>query len=436
MNSATAHLRDAIHERTAKIGVLGLGYVGLPLCVEFARKGFAVTGFDVNKEVVDALRRGRSHVSDIPAQVLREVLRTKRFHPSNRFDELSGQDAIIICVPTPLRKSKEPDVSYIVTAASQIFHRLKKGQLIILESTTYPGTTRELVQPMLEEGGLKAGRDFHLAFSPERVDPGNKTYRIANTPKVVGGISPDSIRLAAELYGQIVETVVPVSSAEAAEMVKLLENTFRAVNIGLVNEIAMMCHKLGLDVWEIIGAAATKPFGFMPFQPGPGIGGHCIPLDPQYLAWKMKSLNFEPRFIELAGVINSSMPQYVVARMADVLNLRRKALRGSRILVLGVAYKPNVSDVRESPALDVIHLLEERGAVVSYHDPHVPRAHVQEKRYASVPLSAAALRRQDLVAVMTGHRIVDYAWVLKHSRAVFDARNAIPHGPDPKLFRL
>ncbi|MBI4386386.1 MAG: nucleotide sugar dehydrogenase [Elusimicrobia bacterium] len=429
-------LQQKIENKTARVGVLGLGYVGLPLCVEFARRGFEVSGFDVSERLVRDLKGGRSHVLDVASETIRDLVRSGRFSPTTRFDRLGRADAIVICVPTPLRKSKEPDVSYILSATREVSRRLRRGQLVVLESTTYPGTTRELVLTALERAGLRVGRDFHLAFSPERVDPGNKTYRITNTPKVVGGVTPACARAAAALYGQIVERVVPVSSPEAAEMVKLLENTFRAVNIGLVNEIALMCHRLGLDVWEVISAASTKPFGYMPFYPGPGIGGHCIPLDPQYLAWKMKSLNFEPRFIELAGVINASMPEFVVRRIGDILNGDSKPLKGSRILVLGVAYKPNVSDVRESPALDVIKLLGEQGVAVSISDPWIKTIQVENRKFRSRPLTRAELRRYDLVAVLTAHGGVDYRRVLRAARRVFDARNALAGVADPKLFRL
>jgi len=425
-----------IEDKSARVGVMGLGYVGLPLCMEFARKGFRVSGFEIRKDLIRSLRRGQSHIADVPSTLIRDMTRAGRFRATDRFDEIKKLDAVIICVPTPLRKSKEPDVSYILAASREIARYLRRGQVIVLESTTYPGTTRELVLPLFEEHGLKVGRDFHLAFSPERVDPANRTYRIFNTPKVVGGLSPACTELASRLYSQVVERVVPVASSEAAEMVKLLENTFRAVNIALVNEMSLMCHKLNLDVWEIIGAAATKPFGFMPFYPGPGIGGHCIPLDPQYLAWKMRSMNFEPRFIELAGVINAAMPEHVVRRLSDLLNRRARALRGARVLLLGVAYKPNVSDVRESPALDVISLLQAEGCRVSYHDRWVPSVQVAGKRLASRPLNDAALGAADVTVILTAHSGIDYAWVLRGSKLVFDARNALQGALSPKLFRL
>ena len=417
-------LHTKISSRKASVGIVGLGYVGLPLAMEFAAKGFSVTGFDVDAGKAAGLMRGRSHIPDVPSKAVAAAVGAGRLAATTRFDGLRRMDAVIVCVPTPLRKTKEPDLSYIVSACEQIVPRLRRGQLIVLESTTYPGTTRELVLPMFEKKGLKAGRDFHLAFSPERVDPANKKFGIANTPKVVGGVTPSCGRAAAALYGAVVERVVPVSSTESAEMVKLLENTFRAINIAMVNELAVMCHRLGVDVWEIVSAAATKPFGFMPFYPGPGLGGHCIPVDPGYLAWKMKSLNFEPRFIELASSINASMPEYAVERLTGLLNSRRKAVKGSRILVLGVAYKPDVTDVRESPALDVMQLLMGLGAAVSYHDPHVPAVMVGRRRLRSVPLASGA-RLCDAAVVLTAHSGVDYGLVVKKAPLVFDTRNAL-----------
>ena len=421
-------LSARLKDRTARIGILGLGYVGLPLAVEFCRKGFRVSGFDTSRRRVAELRRGGSYVLDVTDAEVRRFTRAGLLAASERFDGVSACDVLMICVQTPLRKTREPDMSNILAAAGEISNRLKKGQLVILESTTFPGATEEIVLPVLEKGGRRLGRDFFLAFSPERVDPGNRAYGIANTPKVVGGAVQTSTRLAAEVYSAIVQEVVCVSSARAAEMAKLLENSFRAVNIALVNEMAQICHRLSLDVWEVIGAAATKPFGFMPFQPGPGIGGHCIPKDPQLLAWKMKTLDFEARILELASQINASMPRYTVERIAAMLNRDGKALKGSRILVLGVAYKPDVSDYRESPALDVILLLLEAGARVSYHDPFVARIEVGRRRMLSVPLSASALRSADCVAILTAHKDLDYAKVCRAARRVFDARN-VTRGP-------
>lgn len=417
-------LRAALTDRSARIGVVGLGFVGLPLAVEFCRKGFRVTGFDISPERVTSLHKGRSYVDDVKSAEVKRWVSRDKLQATSRFDALPDQDVILICVQTPLRKTKEPDISSILAAVGEVAKRLRKGQLILLESTTYPGTTEEAVLPVLKKSGLKLGKDFFLAFSPERVDPGNAVYKIANTPKVVGGADVESTRLAVEVYSQIVATVVPVSSTRAAEVVKLLENTFRAVNIALVNEMAQICHKLGLDVWEIIAAAATKPFGYMPFYPGPGIGGHCIPKDPQLLTWKMKTLNFEPRFIELASTVNGSMPDYTVARIADLLNETKRSLNGSSILVLGVAYKPGSLDYRESPAIDVMDLLIKAKAKVAYHDPYVPSVEISGKRLASQPLTERTIRAADCVAILTAHREVDYKKVMRAAKAVFDARNA------------
>lgn len=438
-------LKKKILDRTASVGILGMGYVGLPLAMEFAARGFSVIGFETDKVKVRGLRRGRSHILDVDSESLRKEIKAKRFRATGRFDAVADCDVLIICVPTPLRKTKEPDVRYIRSACRAVGAHMRRGQLIVLESTTYPGTTREFVLPILESGGMsrrakrarwKVGKDFHLAFSPERVDPSNQHYRIPNTPKVVGGITPACTDLASLLYEQIIETVVPVSSASTAEMVKLLENSFRAVNIGLVNEMALMCHHLGIDVWEIISAAATKPFGFTPFYPGPGVGGHCIPVDPSYLVWKMKELNFEPRLIELASTINAQMPEHVSRRLAALLNEQKRPMRGSRILVLGVAYKPGVNDTRESPALDVIKLLLDQGAQVRYHDPYVPRVVLGRRRLSSTALTSAAVRKSDLVVILTAHRSVNYQLVLKSAKLVFDARNAIAGVEQRNLKRL
>jgi len=429
-------LEEKLSRRTARVGVVGMGYVGLPLAVEMAAQGFHVTGLDVDERKVRSLSRGISHIPDVPARTVKRLVRAKRFTASTRFDACRRCDVLVICVPTPLRKTKEPDLTYVVQACEAVARRMRKGQLIVLESTTYPGTTRELVLPLFEGRGFKVGRGFHLAFSPERVDPANPTYGITNTPKVVGGITPACGRLAALFYGQFVDRVVPVSSVDSAEMVKLLENTFRAVNIGLVNEIAQMCERLGVDIWEIVGAASTKPFGYMPFYPGPGLGGHCIPVDPTYLAWKMKSLNFEPRFIDLASTINSKMPEYTVSRISRLLNGFKLPLRGSRIGVLGAAYKPDVNDMRESPSLDVIQLLLDEGAKVWMHDPYVPEVEVAGTRLRSRPLTPAALKGADLMVILTAHKNVDYRRVLRHSRRVFDARNATAGLKRRNLYRL
>lgn len=419
----SSRLKARLKDKSARIGVLGLGYVGLPLAMEFCRKGFRVTGFDVSRERVSGLEKGKSYVLDVASAEIKRWNKAGRFLASHEFDGLSEQDVLFVCVQTPLRKTKEPDIGNIVAAVGEIAARPKPGRLIVLESTTFPGTTEEIVRPILEKTG-RLGEDFFLAFSPERVDPGNLRYHISNTPKVVGGSDDASTKLAVQLYSHIVETVVPVSSTRAAEVVKLLENTFRAVNIALVNEMAQVCHRLGLDVWEVIGAAATKPFGFMPFYPGPGIGGHCIPKDPQLLSWKMKTLNYEPRFIQLASTINGSMPEYTVRRLDQTLNLDKKALNGSRILVLGVAYKPNVSDFRESPALDVMELLSQSKARVSYHDAFVPEITIGGRRIASIALTDAALKAADCVMILTAHRGINYGKVARLAKRVFDARNA------------
>jgi UDP-N-acetyl-D-glucosamine dehydrogenase len=372
MNKHVKTLKKKIDERQAKIGVIGLGYVGLPLAVEFANAGFQVTGIDVDSNKVAGLRAGRSHVEDVTNDEVRPLIRKRLLRAQDHYRGCGKFDALLICVPTPLRKTKDPDISYIVAAVDQIAKELRAGQLIILESTTYPGTTEEVLRPRLEAEGLQVGKDLFLAFSPERVDPGNAEFKTHNTPKVVGGSTSNCSAVAVHLYRQAVQHIHPVSSTQVAEMVKLLENTFRAVNIGLVNEVALMCDRLGIEVWEVIDGAATKPFGFMRFYPGPGIGGHCIPLDPHYLSWKLKTLNYSARFIELAAEINGNMPLTVIRHAAELLNDRKLSVRGSRVFVLGVAYKKNTSDVRESPALDVIQLLEERGAKVSFHDPLVP----------------------------------------------------------------
>lgn len=421
-----------ISARRARVGVVGMGYVGLPLAVAFARKGFSVTGLESDPRRAAALRAGRSYVEDVSSADLARLVRSGALTIDSTGRSIPRLDAVLICVQTPLRKTKEPDISNILAACAAVAKGLRRGALVILESTTYPGTTEEAVRPALEASGLKAGRDFHLAFSPERVDPGNATWKIENTPKVVGGIDARSTRLASALYGQVIARVVPVSSTTAAELVKLLENTFRSVNIALVNELAQICDRLGLDVWEIVAAAATKPFGFMPFWPGPGIGGHCIPKDPRLLSWKMRELNFEPRFIELATAINGSMPAYAASRVARLLNRDGKAVRGSRVLVLGAAYKPGVGDWRDSPSLDLMHLLAEDGASVAYHDPFVPRVSAGGRTWTSRPLTDAALRGADCVAVLTAHREVDYRRVCRLARRVFDARNATAGIPAPQ----
>jgi len=412
--------------REALFGVVGLGYVGLPLVIELARAGYKVLGFDILPNVVEGLNAGRSHVKDITDAALQEVLAKGLFEATTDLSRLGEPDAISIAVPTPLSKFKDPDVSYIQASTESVRKTLRKGQVIILESTTYPGTTRELMLPALESTGLVVGKDFFLSFSPERVDPGNAVYGTRNTPKVIGGITPDCLAVTMALYQPSIDTLVPVSSPEAAELVKILENTFRSVNIGLVNETAIVCDKLGVDVWEVIEAAATKPFGFMKFLPGPGLGGHCIPIDPHYLAWKMRGLNYKTRFIDLAGEVNTEMPMFWVRKVADALNSISRSVRGSRILILGVAYKRDIDDLRESPALDIIRLLEQQGAQVEFHDPHVKSYLEDDKLVYSVPLTPEQVKQADCVMVVTDHTAVDYAMVKKHATLVVDTRHVMP----------
>lgn len=407
-----------------KCGVIGLGYVGLPLAVEIANAGFEVIGIDVDEDKVHAVNRGRSYIEDVPHSALARVVKSGRLRATTDFDTLAQIDAISICVPTPLRKTKDPDISFILDAVSEISKRLRKGQIIILESTTYPGTTDEMLLPELSQSGLRVGKDFYLAFSPERVDPGNKVYRTKDTPKIIGGITPQCTRKAAAYYKKIFDKVVPVSSTKCAEMVKLLENTFRSVNIGLVNEVALMCDRLGLDVWEVIDAAATKPFGFMAFYPGPGLGGHCIPIDPHYLSWKLKTLNYYAKFIELAGDINTNMPGYVVKKIISALNRVGKPLRNARIIIVGAAYKKNVGDLRESPALDVIELLHREGAHIEYNDPYVSEIREAGLELRSRPLTAKLLKSADCVVIITNHDSYDYEFICRHAPLIMDTRNA------------
>ncbi len=424
MAQADALIRKA-ERRDALFGIVGLGYVGLPLAVELAKAGYRVLGVDVSERVVQGLMSGRSHVKDVTDQELAAARADDRFVATADGDRLREADAISICVPTPLSKFKDPDVSYIVAATETVKKALRPGQAIILESTTYPGTTREIMLPALESTGLKVGKDFFLAFSPERVDPGNEVWTTRNTPKVVGGITADCRRVVCALYQPAIERLVPVSTTEAAELVKLLENTFRSVNIGLANEMAIVCDKLGVDVWEVIEAAATKPFGFMKFLPGPGLGGHCIPIDPHYLAWKMRGLNYKTRFIDLAGELNTEMPLFWVRKLAEALNDEGKPIRGTSVLVIGVAYKRDIDDLRESPALDILRLLEDQGARVSYHDPYVPRFEENGHRYESVPLTAQTIAGADCVMIVTDHDVLDYDLIRAHARRVVDTRNAL-----------
>jgi UDP-N-acetyl-D-glucosamine dehydrogenase len=438
-----AALKRRIESSDVRTGVIGLGYVGLPLAVQFAKAGYEVVGIDIDGRKVDALNAGTSYIQDVPTADVASLVAAGRLDATTDFAAVARLDTVNICVPTPLRKTKDPDVSYMVAAVTEVARYLHPGMLVILESTTYPGTTEELARPILEAGGLKAGRDFFLAFSPERIDPGNKQFNTANVPKVVGGTTADCAALAQVLYEGAIARVVTVGSTQAAEMVKLLENTFRAVNIGLVNEIAMMCDTLGIDVWEVVDAAATKPFGFMPFYPGPGLGGHCIPIDPFYLSWKAKQNGFDARFIELAGEINGHMPDYVLSKVTSALNDQKKAVNGSRVLVLGVAYKRDIDDIRESPALDVMKLLHEKGAEVEYSDPYVPYMTADAwhgpRALQSVTLDRDAVKRFDCVVITTDHSGFDYAMVVEHGLSVVDTRNAIGralHGAPPAVVRL
>lgn len=424
-----------IADHQAVVGVVGLGYVGLPLSMEFAKAGFKVIGYDVSKRTVDRLMKGESHIQDVSSSDVREQVRAGRFVATTDESQLATCDAVSIAVPTPLSKTRDPDMSYVQAATDAIARQAHAGMLIVLESTTYPGTTREVLQPRLEERGLTVGKDVFLAFSPERVDPGNPKWHTKNTPKVVGGVTPACTEVAAALYSACIDTVVPVASTEAAELVKLLENTFRAVNIAMVNEMAIICEKLGVNVWEVIDAAATKPFGYMKFTPGPGIGGHCIPLDPHYLAWKMRTLNYKTRFIDLASEINSEMPEYVVRKIARVLNEHRKSVNGSHILVLGVAYKKDIDDMRESPALDIIRLLENRGAEVEYHDPFVPSFTENGHSFEGVELTHERLAAVDAVVIITDHSGIDYQDIVDHAQVVIDTRNAT-RGLKPSKARL
>lgn len=405
------------------LGIVGLGYVGLPLVVECAEAGLDVLGFDVNEEVAALINRGESHIQDVPAEHVRRLVEAGRISATTDMSRLAECDAISICVPTPLSKTRDPDVSYILSATKAVAEGLRAGQVIVLESTTYPGTTRELVLPELEQTGLKVGEDFFLCFSPERVDPGNTTWQTRNTPKVIGGVTEACTRVGTALYERFIDTMVPVSSAEAAELTKILENTFRAVNIGMVNETALIADRLGVDVWEVIEAAATKPFGFMKFTPGPGLGGHCIPVDPHYLAWRMKELNYRTRFIELASEVNGEMPYFVREKVRDALNSVTKPVRGSKVLVLGVAYKRDIEDVRESPALDILRLLREDGAELSYHDSYVPSLQHEGLDLESIELSSEVLAGNDIVLIVTDHTDIDYAQVIEHARIVVDTRN-------------
>jgi UDP-N-acetyl-D-glucosamine dehydrogenase len=428
-----AALADKIKAKTARVGIVGLGYVGLPLAVEYAKAGYSVVGIDVQQSKVDQLNDGSSYVQDVPTSDVAPLVASGKLQATTDFAAVRDLDTINICVPTPLRKTKDPDMSYIVAACEEIEKHCHSGMLVVLESTTYPGTTDELVRPMLERSGYQVGQDFFLCFSPERVDPGNPKYHTKNIPKVVGGTTPACTEMGALFYSQVLDTIVPVSSTQVAEMVKLLENTFRMINIGLVNELALMCDRMNINVWEIIEAAATKPFGFMPFYPGPGLGGHCIPIDPFYLSWKSKQAGIEARFIELAGYINGQMPHFVVDRIQNALNDHSKPLKNSSVHILGIAYKREIDDVRESPALDVMHLLQRRGARISYSDPYVPSVRLDG---FSLESDVAALSNADCVVVITDHKAVDYAPIVKNAKLIVDTRNALKQFNSPNIVRL
>ncbi len=419
--------KKKIEDKTVRIGILGLGYVGLPLAREFANAGIKVLGFDTDERKVKVLNTGKSIIKNVPDSEVKKIADTKKFTATNNMSRIKNVDALLICVPTPLTENREPDMRYIIDSCRTIAKYLQPGQLVTLESTTYPGTTRELMAPILETSGLKAGKDFHLAYSPEREDPGNKLFSTRTIPKVVGGLTNKCRETAQMIYELAIETVIPVSSVEAAEATKILENVYRCINIAMVNELKMVFDRMGIDVWEVIRAASTKPFGFSPFYPGPGLGGHCIPIDPFYLTWKARQYDMPTRFIELAGEINTDMPHYVIARTMDALNNRKKSLNGSKILILGLAYKPDIDDVRESPSLELIELLKKKGAKVDYNDPYIPATHKQRKynlQMKSKPLSAAMLKQYDAVLISTNHSDYDYEWIVKNASLIIDTRNA------------
>jgi UDP-N-acetyl-D-glucosamine dehydrogenase len=429
-----------LKNKTARVGILGLGYVGLPLAVVFAEAGYHVTGIDPDGRKVEAIQKCKSYIPDVPTKTLARLVKAGMLSATTDFSAIKDLDAASICVPTPLRKTGDPDMSFIISATEEVAKYMHKGMVVVLESSTYPGTTREVLLPKLgDEKGFKVGEDWFCAFSPERVDPGREDYTTLNTPKVLGGMTAACTEVAAAWYGGAIQNIHIVSSAEAAEMAKLLENTFRMINIGLVNELAIMCERLGVDVWEVIDAAASKPFGFMKFTPGPGLGGHCIPIDPLYLSWKMKSYQYNARFIELASEINTNMPRYVVQRVQNALNEHSKALKGARCLILGAAYKPDIDDIRESPALDVIGLLQKKGAVVEYHDPYIPTLKTHEgKELHSAPDLMKAVRAADIVVIITNHKVYDYKAILAEAKFIFDSRNALGKAgkESPKVERL
>jgi UDP-N-acetyl-D-glucosamine dehydrogenase len=434
-SSSAAALSEKILNKTARAGVIGLGYVGLPLAVELGRAGFSVWGLDTDAEKASKIQAGECYIPDIDQHLFQKLASEKKLGATIDDAVLAECDTVSICVPTPLRKTKDPDLSFILSAAEMLARRLHPGMLIILESTTYPGTTEEAILPVLEQSGLKVGEDFFLCFSPERVDPGNEKFKTRNIPKVIGGVTPQCVQVGALFYAQVMDTIIPVGSTRVAEMVKLLENTFRMINIGLANEIAMMCDRMGIDVWEVIDAAATKPFGFMPFYPGPGLGGHCIPVDPHYLSWKTKQAGFEPRFIELASQINHQMPLFVVEKVQAALNEHLKPVKNSRIHLVGVAYKRNISDLRESPALDILGLLDKRGGVISYTDPFAPELRLDSRTLHSRPLLEAAAE-SDCVVIITDHTGLDYAGLVEAAPLIVDTRNVLKNYRQPHIFRL
>lgn len=439
MNETQVMLEEKIRNRSARVSILGLGYVGLPLATIFAEAGFNVTGIDPDQQKVDAIRRGESYIQDVPSEQLAKLTKSGKLQATTDFSVLAEMDAMSICVPTPLRKTGDPDLSFILNVTDELANYIHRGMVVVLESTTYPGTTREILLPKLKEAsGLEIGKDFFLAFSPERVDPGRKDWTTYNTPKVIGGITASCSDIASLWYEQALETVVPVSSAESAEMAKLLENTFRMINVGLVNEMAIMCDRLGLDVWEVIDAAATKPFGYMKFTPGPGLGGHCIPIDPLYLSWKLRALNYTARFIDLASEINTGMPRYVVSKVQDALNDHSRPLKGSRVLIVGAAYKPDVDDIRESPALDIIGLLKQKGAEVFYHDPYIPMISHDDWSLESIGDLIEGIQDMDCVVIVTNHSNYDYQSILENASLIVDTRNALgdPGRDSPQVIRL
>ncbi len=430
-------LLDKIHKKDIKIGIVGLGYVGLPLACEFAKADVSVLGFDVDSQKIANITQGKSYIQDVSSGIVSELVKKKRLEATTAFNRIGEVDLISICVPTPLRKTKDPDMSYILKALEQLKPHVRKGQVVVLESTTYPGTTQEVLQPQFEERGFKIGEDFFLAFSPERVDPGNPRFYTRNTPKIVGGVTPNCVQVSKAIYELAIDTVITVSCPKTAEMVKLLENTFRSVNIGMANELLLMCNKLNVDTWEVIEAAATKPFGFMPFYPGPGLGGHCIPIDPFYLSWKLKTLNYDARFINLAGEVNGQMPHFVVQKIQAALNQRCKSVNGSNILIIGVAYKPNISDTRESPAIDIMVELMNLGAKVSYHDDLAPVCELTPgMSLQSQALSTQLLKQQECVVVVTNHKGLDIETIVTHSTLVVDTRNATKGKKNSHIIRL